>query len=65
MFVIRMKENVEIFRPHSLKRIEQAGSPVTRDSLVNWVLNNLVLRNVIECYFLRMITATRCVLSPI
>ncbi|MFT8322198.1 MAG: IS4 family transposase [Bacillus sp. (in: firmicutes)] len=31
MFVIRMKENVEIFRPHSLKRFEQAGSPITRD----------------------------------
>ena len=30
MFVIRMKENVEIFRPHSLKRLV-AGSPVTRD----------------------------------
>lgn len=31
LFVIRMKENIEIFRPHSLKRIEQAGSSVTRD----------------------------------
>jgi hypothetical protein len=31
MFVIRMKENVEIFRPHALQRIEQEGSPITRD----------------------------------
>lgn len=31
MFVIRMKENVEIFRPHALQRIEQEGSHVTRD----------------------------------
>lgn len=31
LFVIRMKENIEIYRPHSLKRIVQAGSPVTRD----------------------------------
>lgn len=31
MFVIRMKENVEIFRPHALQRLEQDGSPVTRD----------------------------------
>lgn len=31
MFVIRMKENVEIFRPYALQRLEEAGSPVTRD----------------------------------
>jgi hypothetical protein len=31
LFVIRMKENVEIFRPHALQRLEKAGSPVTRD----------------------------------
>jgi hypothetical protein len=30
-FVIRMKENVEIFRPHALQRLEQAGSSITRD----------------------------------
>ncbi|MFT8320722.1 MAG: IS4 family transposase [Bacillus sp. (in: firmicutes)] len=30
-FVIRMKENVEIFRPHALKRLAKAGSSVTRD----------------------------------
>lgn len=30
-FVIRMKENVEIFQPHSLKRLKLAESPVTRD----------------------------------
>ncbi|HHY71915.1 MAG TPA: IS4 family transposase [Bacillus bacterium] len=30
-FVIRIKENVEIFRPHALQRLEQAGSPITRD----------------------------------
>ncbi len=29
--MIRMKENVEIFRPHALKRMEEAESPVTRD----------------------------------
>lgn len=31
MFVIRMKENVEIFRPHSLQRLEEVGSSITRD----------------------------------
>jgi hypothetical protein len=31
MFVIRMKENVEIYRPHALQRLEQTGSRVTRD----------------------------------
>lgn len=31
MFVIRMKENVEIYRPHALQRLEKDGSPVTRD----------------------------------
>jgi hypothetical protein len=30
-FVIRMKENIEIFRPHSLQRLKQDESPVTRD----------------------------------
>lgn len=30
-FVIRMKENIEIVRPHALKRLEQLESPVTRD----------------------------------
>jgi hypothetical protein len=30
-FVIRMKEIVEIFRPHALKHMEEAGSSVTRD----------------------------------
>lgn len=31
MFVIRMKENIEIFRPHSLKRLDQPESPVTHE----------------------------------
>lgn len=30
-FVIRMKENVEIFRPHALQRLEKEGSTITRD----------------------------------
>ena len=30
-FVIRVKENVEIFRPYALKRMEEAESSVTRD----------------------------------
>ena len=30
-FVIRMKENVEIARPHRLKRLEPSDSPVTKD----------------------------------
>ncbi len=30
-FVIRMKDNIEVVRPHSLKRLDQAGSPVIRD----------------------------------
>lgn len=30
-FVIRMKDNVEIYRPHALKRLEETGSHVTRD----------------------------------
>ncbi len=31
MFVIRMKENVEIFRPHALKHLEEDGSSISRD----------------------------------
>ncbi|WP_243292305.1 IS4 family transposase [Bacillus sp. FJAT-47783] len=30
-FVIRMKDNVELFQPHALKRMEVKGSPVVRD----------------------------------
>ncbi|WP_310793601.1 hypothetical protein [Salipaludibacillus neizhouensis] len=30
-FVIRLKENVEIFRTHVLKRMQEAESPVTLD----------------------------------
>lgn len=30
-FVIRMKENIEVYHPHALQRIEQKGSRVTRD----------------------------------
>ncbi|MDQ0219274.1 IS4 transposase [Peribacillus cavernae] len=30
-FVIRMKENIEIVRPHSLKRLAQEPSPITKD----------------------------------
>jgi hypothetical protein len=30
-FVIRIKENVELFQPHSLKRLETEDSPVVRD----------------------------------
>ena len=31
LFVIRMKENIEIFRPHSLQRLHEVGSLITRD----------------------------------
>ncbi|MFE4430547.1 hypothetical protein ACFY5J_26060 [Peribacillus butanolivorans] len=60
-FVIQMKENSEIFRPHSLQRLKQDASTVTGDNTYQLGTEQSRSMKRQRVVFFRTIMAMRCV----